>query len=497
MYVAKTETETTPESRVAPFAARVVLPIAAVVGILHCAASAFGGGYWFDEVYMLAIGRRHLEWGSADQPPLAPALAALMDAIAPGSVVALRLPAVLATAGAVVVAGLIARELGCDRRAQGFTAAAQATVLWTALAGHWLTPYTLEPVQWLTMVWLLIRWVRLRDDRLLLVLGAVAGIAALTKFQALLLSAVMLLAVAVVGPRELLRRPLLWAGVGIAAAIAAPTVAWQYTHGWPQLKMAPVVAGEAEALYGGRPGIAVQLIVYAGLAGLMLAAYGLWRLFRDDDRLMSPPARPRLRDYRFLGVTFVSLYILFLASAGRPYYLAGLYAPLAAAGALGWQRRREAGPARLRWLVWPACAASAVLAVGVLVLSVSLVGDDVPEKIAARTADAYGGLPLPQRKHTAVIGESYIIAAYLDGFAPRYGLPQAYSANRGYGYFPPPPADHDTVLYVGREPGQLRPYFTGVRAVSDVEDDMHVYLLTGQRESWDRLWPRLRTLTVS
>ena len=81
-----------------------MLPIAGLTPILHCTASAFGGGFWFDEVYMLAIGRYHLDWGSADQPPLAPALAAVMDAIAPGSLIALRLPAVLATAAAVVLA---------------------------------------------------------------------------------------------------------------------------------------------------------------------------------------------------------------------------------------------------------------------------------------------------------------------------------------------------------------------------------------------------------
>ncbi len=260
--VTMAQLDTAAGRHIAPFAAGVVLPIAGVVALLHCAASAFGG-YWFDEVYMLAIGRYHLEWGSADQPPMAPALAALMDAIAPGSLVALRLPAVLATAGAVVVAGLIARELGCDRRAQGLTAAAQATALWTTLAGHWLTPYTLEPVQWLLLIWLLVRWVRLRDDRLLLVLGVVAGVAALTKFQVLLLCLVLVVAVAAVGPRALLRRPLLWVGAGIGAALAAPTLVWQYMHDWPQLRMAPVVAGEAEALYGGRSGIAVQLIVFA------------------------------------------------------------------------------------------------------------------------------------------------------------------------------------------------------------------------------------------
>ena len=478
--------DTAADRHIAPFAAGVVLPIAGVVALLHCAASVFGG-YWFDEVYMLAIGRYHLEWGSADQPPMAPALAALMDAIAPGSLVALRLPAVLATAGAVVVAGLIARELGCDRRAQGLTAAAQATVLWTTLTGHWLTPYTLEPVQWLLLIWLLVRWVRLRDDRLLLALGVAAGVAALTKFQVLLLCLVLVVAVAAVGPRALLRRPLLWAGAGIAAALAAPTLVWQYTHDWPQLRMAPVVAGEAEALYGGRPGIAVQMIVFAGVAGVALMLYGLWVLFRRDE----------LRDYRFIGVAFVVLYVLFLATAGRPYYVAGLYAPLAAAGCLGMQRRRESDPSRRRWLVWPVYVLSAALAVGMLILSASIVRSDVGEQIARRTADAYHALPAGQRERTAVVSNSYIVAAYIDGYSKRYHLPEAYSTNRSYGYFPPPPSNRDTALFVGPDADEWRPYFTDVRKVGDIGDDMHAYLLTGQRQSWEKLWPQLRTLTVS
>jgi len=391
-YVTASEADTIPGQRIAPFATGIVLPIAAIAAVMHSVASLFGG-YWFDEVYMLAIGGHHLDWGSADQPPLAPSLAALSDAVAPGSLIALRMPAVLATACGVVVAGLIARELGCDRRAQGFTAAAQATGVWTTLFGHWLTPYTLEPVQWLLLIWLLIRWIRLRDDRLLLALGVVAGIAALTKFQVLLLCVVLVAAVAVVGPRELLRRRLLWVGAGIAALIATPTLVWQYAHGWPQLRMAPVVAGEAEALYGGRPGIAVQMIVFAGVVGAALVLYGLWRLLRDDE----------LRDYRFVGVAFLLLFVVFVATAGRPYYLAGLYAPLAAAGALGLQRRRETGQKR-RWLIWPAYVLSVALAVGVLILSVSIVRTDVGERIAQRTADAYYALPQAQRERTVVFG---------------------------------------------------------------------------------------------
>jgi hypothetical protein len=132
-----------------------------------------------------------------------------------------------------------------------------------------------------------------------------------------------------------------------------------------------------------------------------------------------------------------------------------------------------------------------------LVLSVTIVRSDVGEQIAQRTADAYRALPQAQRDRTAVFGESYIVAAYLDGYSKRCQLPEAYSANRSYGYFPPPPADHDSVLYIGREPGALGAYFADMRRVGDIDEDMHAYLLTGQRQSWDEIWPRVRTLTVS
>jgi hypothetical protein len=86
---------------------------------------------------------------------------------------------------------------------------------------------------------------------------------------------------------------------------------------------------------------------------------------------------------------------------------------------------------------------------------------------------AYRAQPQAQRDRTAVLGESYIVAAYLDGDSERYQLPDAYSANRSYGYFPPPPADHDAVLYIGRDPAALGAYLADTRRVGDVGEDMH------------------------
>jgi 4-amino-4-deoxy-L-arabinose transferase-like glycosyltransferase len=471
----------------ARFASGPVWSIAGAVAVAQLIAAVAGSGYWFDEVYMVAIGSHHLDWGSADQPPLAPALAGAINFLVPGSIVALRVPAIIATAAAVVVAALIAREMGCDRRAQVFVAAAQATALWIAVGGHWLTPYALEPLQWLLIFWLLTRWLRLRDDRLLILLGVAIGIAAMTKFQVLLLCAVLLCAVAVCGPRDLLRRRSFWLGVLIAAVIAAPTLMWQAANGWPQLRMAPIVAEESGPLYGGRPGIAVTLILFAGIATTALMGYGTWLLLRSAE----------LRRYRFLAVTVLALYVVFVATAGRPYYLGGGYAVLAAAGALGLQRRREAGGTRWRWAVWPVYAASAVLAVVSVVIGAVATRSDVPERIAQHTAETYHALPAAQRERTAVVGESYIVAAYVDGYAERYDLPRAFSTTRSYGYFDPPREQQDSILFVGSDPARWRPYFADARKVGNVQGDLDAWLLTGRNEPWAVLWPQLRTLRVA
>ncbi|MDN5749225.1 MAG: hypothetical protein L0H64_12020 [Pseudonocardia sp.] len=78
--------------------------------------------------------------------------------------------------------------------------------------GQGLTPYSLEPALWSVIFWLLLRWVRVRDDRLLLVLGVVGGITAQTQLAVLALGIAVVAAVALAGPRELLRRPAFLAG---------------------------------------------------------------------------------------------------------------------------------------------------------------------------------------------------------------------------------------------------------------------------------------------
>ncbi len=93
-------------------ATAIILGIAAVyILILIIAVTNDSYGYFSDEFYYLACSE-HLAWGYVDHPPLSIALLATVRAIFGDAVWAMRLPPILATAGAVVLTGLMARRLG-------------------------------------------------------------------------------------------------------------------------------------------------------------------------------------------------------------------------------------------------------------------------------------------------------------------------------------------------------------------------------------------------
>lgn len=76
-------------------------------------------------------------------------------------------------------------------------------------------------------------------------------------------------------------------------------------------------------------------------------------------------------------------------------------------------------------------------------------------------------------------------------------LPPVHSSNRSYGWFPPPSDDVDTVLYVGSDPGELRPWFADVRPVGDTGTGARLWLATGRLAPWSDFWPALRHLDVA
>jgi hypothetical protein len=101
------------------------LPVVGLAALKVAVTMPFAGRYgWHrDELYYLASAR-HLQLGYVDYPPVTPAIARLVQVVAPESLVALRFASVLAGTVVVVLVALIARDLGGGRRAQALAALA-------------------------------------------------------------------------------------------------------------------------------------------------------------------------------------------------------------------------------------------------------------------------------------------------------------------------------------------------------------------------------------
>lgn len=488
-------------SAVPPFARLPVLAIAGVLASLYIATLS-RYGYFGDELYFRWAGQ-HPDWTYADQPPLVPLLAAGMDWLFPGSIVALRLPAVVLTVLGVVVAALSAREFGGATRAQALTAAAYAISPFMVLFGRYLLTSTVDVVLTSTVMLLVVRWLRLRDDRLLLMAGLVTTVELQAKYVIVFVWASVGVAVLAAGPRELLRRRLLWVGAGVAALASVPMLLWQARNGWPQLQMTGQLgnAPATKMVFGGPFQFFVGIMIFCGLVGFVLLVFGLVRILRQ-------------RDLRFFGLTFVGLVVAFFALGWSSYYVAGLFPLLWAFGAVEFEKVvRRRWPVRVAWTAFALAAVTVAWNLPLLPLhSVDAASRGTRLDVLAtvgwpemvdQVADVYHSLSPEEQRVTTIVSATYEPASAVARYGPERGIPEAYSPNRGAWYFGAPPDTATTMIYVAETVDDVRPYFdTVTRAttldnrlgVSTAFQGMPIWICRGQRESWSQVWESLRGL---
>lgn len=473
-------------------------------GLLLFSASRYG--YFGDELYFLAAGRR-LSFGYADQGPVLPLLAMLMDTVAPGSFWLVRIPAVVLTVAAIVVCAMIVREFGGGRAAQLLAAVGYATSPFLLLQGSMLTTNTVDTALWVIITWLVVRWVRVRDDRLLLAAALVTAVDMQVKWLIPFFWIGVAVSSLLCGPRELMRRPLLWVGGVIVVLTMVPQLVWQARHDWPQLEMGRVIGAE-QGVVGGRLLFVPVSISLAGLLGAFLLLCGLWQL------TMGKPLRP----YRFLAVTVFLLYAAFLVTGGRVYYAAGMYGVLIAAGAVGWVAVLRRGSTARRRVFTGAtavlAAASTIVVLGAApwkspedieppadateaAVNIGVYGSFGWPELDDAAIAAYDALPPEQRASTIVLAETYWQASALDQLG-RDRLPPIYSPSRGFGYFGTPPDDAAVVLAIGWEQDDLRERFNQVEPIATVDtrlgfpgntQDVTIWNCTGRKASWSSVWP--------
>jgi 4-amino-4-deoxy-L-arabinose transferase-like glycosyltransferase len=504
--------ETRTDSAARPPAALGLLVALALTRLaLHCLTN-WQYGFHRDELGVLDDAR-HLDWGYVSYPPLTPFLARVALILFGPSLVGLRFFSALAQGVAMVVTGLMARELGGRRWAQVSAALAAAVAPMSICMATMFQYIAFDYLWWVLAAWFVIRLLRSEDPRWWLAIGAVLGLGMMTKYTMIFLVAGVVAGVLLTPARRYLKSPWLWAGAGLSVVIFLPNIIWQIEHDFVSIAfLNHIHARDIEI--GRTDGYLVQqLFVSANLFTLPLWLAGLYFYF-------FPAATPTTIDgrYRTLGWMFVVPLLLFFLARGRFYYMAPAYPMLFAAGARIWEgwletrglTTRRAGRIATWTALGVAAAFSAVTMMPIAPINsagwrlTSKIHDNFTEQIgwpelAATIARIYAALPRQERPRAAIFVSNYGEAGAINLYGRAWHLPEVISGIntywwRGYGAQPP-----DVVILVGfsrksaehfAEQVELAGHITNPYGVLNEETRDHpdIFICRGFKKTWPEFW---------
>jgi hypothetical protein len=479
------------------------------LGLLKLAVQLAGAGrYGFhrDELYYLAAGR-HPSLGYVDYPLLTAMVARLSTLVFGHSLVGLRVWPAVGGAAIVVLAGLVARELGGGRLAQilaGFLVLCSPMFLGS---NSMLQTVTFDELMWAVCLYLVARLLgRGGPPRLWLAIGVAFGIGFETKYTILVLALGLAVGLVLTPQRRWLLTPWPWLAALIAAALLAPNLVWQATHGWPTVEFLRNHNAEMAAENPPTRFLAEQLLLI-GFALVPLWIAGLVDLLRH----------PR---FRMLGLAAVVVIVVLLVQRAKSYYAGPVYPLPLAAGAVWFERllSRQEGPRRRKRRVRAVVAALAISSIVAIPFAVPVLPvaqmvrfhlDELREdyaemvgwpELVATVAAVYRSLPPEERATTRVLAANYGEAGAVDWFGPRLGLPPAISGHDTYWFWRPRHQTAGPLITIGYQTNQLRSLCTDLRQVGTVINDAgatneelggKLYLCRGLRATLDS-WPAFR-----
>ncbi len=468
-------------------------------------------GFHRDELATLDDARS-LAWGYVAYPPLTPWVARLaLDLFGP-SLPGLRFFAALTQSAAMVLAGLLAREMGGGRAAQVVTALAVA-IAPVSFAVSTLFQYVAFDYLWWTLIaYLVARLLNSDNPRWWLGIGAVIGVGMMTKYTIAFYVIGIIVGVLLTPARRYLTSRWLWAGAGLSLLIFLPNLVWQAQHSFISLEFLSSIHARDVRIGRTSEFWLDQVRLASNPFTLPLWLAGLAFLF----------VSPRGHRYRMLGWMAVVPVALFALAQGRGYYTGPVYPILLAAGAVwgeGWLARLTPGRARLVRGV----TAALLIVGGVIVVLlgpyaplnsplwtiVNSINGEWREEVGwpdlvQTVAGIYHALPAEDKGQAGILAGNYGEAGALNLYGPQYGLPTAISGVNSYwlrGYGDPPP---QTLVVVGFSLGYAFRFFEtceiagrntnayGIRNEESV-DHPDILVCRTPRRPWPALWPDLRS----
>jgi len=480
----------------------ILLSMAAVIAALHIATN---GRYGFhrDELQFLSDAR-HLDWGFVAYPPMTPFIERIGLSLFGLSLVGLRMFSVIAQAAAIVVTGLMARELGGGRLAQGSAALTIALSGLPMFEGTEFQYSSFDYLWWVLIAYFVIRLLRSENPRWWLAIGLVVGLALLTKYSIVFYIAGILAGMALSRARRFFLDVWFWAGIAVALLIFLPNFLWLLHHDFisyrflQHIHARDVGEGRADGF------LKDQAIICVNLIAVPLCLAGVVALLRS--------AR-----YRMIAWMYLVPLALFFFAKGRGYYVAGTYPMLAAMGAAASERWLAGLPGLGRRTI-EGVFFTGVVAWGALVCAVTLPlassgplrdfalrnNGDLREEIGwdelMRTvAGIRDSLPPDQRSSLGITAANYGEFGAIEMLGPAYHLPVPIGTTNSEwlrGYPDPPPT---TLIVLGLSKEEADSIFTGCRLAGhngnaegikneESQDHPDIFVCGPPRLPWVVLW---------
>ncbi len=477
-------------------------------------------GYFRDEFDYIACGN-HLAWGYVDQPPLIPFLMRICRAVLGDSLRSIRFISALASSLLIVQTAVLARELGGKRFALLLSAVAVLIAPQYLSNGSLLTTNCLEPNLWMGRAYFAIVAIKRNDPRYWLWFGLIAGLGLEEKYTMALFGFGIVTGLLLTEDRRVFLSKWIWLGGAAAFLIFLPNLLWNMHYHWPFLQLMHNIRAEhRDVVLGPGEYFLQQTILIHPLAAPIWIA-GLGSLFFSA----------RLKQYRFLGWTYIVCYAVLFALHGKNYYLAPAYPMLLAAGAMviesaldrpigAWLKPAIviillAGGARLAPITVPVLSPDHFIAyVKGLPFRLPVMEYEhrravLPQwyadqfgwnEIVAETAQAWNQLAPEERPDCAVFAQDYGQAGAIDFLGRRYGLPSALSGHQTYFLWGPRGYSGNCMIVLGDRQDRLEQLFQHVQYVGTSADNPYalekwidVFICRGPKfGTLAQVWPQIK-----
>ena len=291
-----------------------------------------------DAYLYLALGD-HPAWGYVSVPPSIAFFGKLTQFLFGSSAFAVRIFPALLGGTSIIIIGLIVKELNGKRFA--IFLACLAFLLSPAYlrTNALFQPVSFNQFYWLLSGYLILKLAKTRNTKAWIPLFIVFGLAFLNKYSISFFMLGFFVSLLLVSDRKLYKSKHFLIGAAIGLVMILPNLIWQYNHNWPVIHHMAELHRTQLVHVSPVNFILEQFLM--NFQALIIWLFGLvtFLFFKEE------------KQFRVLGLLYVSTVLIIMLGSGKSYYTLGLYPLLIAMGAYSIEKYVTGKLFFLRYLV--------------------------------------------------------------------------------------------------------------------------------------------------